>query len=82
MNDPLFETIREILLQYIEVDEACVTEEARLQEDLFLNSLDYIYILMDLEEKLDIQFSDEDVGSMRTVKDIEAGMKRAMDAAG
>ena len=67
----MFETIREILLRYIETEGVSITEDTRLQEDLFLNSLDFIYIIMDLEERHGVAFSDEEIGSMRTVGDLQ-----------
>jgi len=67
----MFETIREILLRYIETEGVSITEDTRLQEDLFLNSLDFIYIIMDLEERYGVAFSDEEIGSMRTVGDLQ-----------
>ena len=67
----MFETIREILLRYIETEGVSITEDTRLQEDLFLNSLDFIYIIMDLEVQCGVTFSDEEIGSMRTVGDLQ-----------
>ncbi len=67
----MFETIREILLRYIETEGVSITEDTRLQEDLFLNSLDFIYIIMDLEVQCGVAFSDEEIGSMRTVGDLQ-----------
>ncbi len=74
----MFESIRRVLLRYIEVGDVFITEDTRLQEDLCLNSLDYIYILMDLEDAYDFTFSEEDVGHMRTVGDIERAMEKEM----
>ena len=67
----MFEKIREILLRYIETEGVSITEDTRLQEDLFLNSLDFIYIIMDLEVQCGVTFSDEEIGSMRTVGDLQ-----------
>ena len=67
----MFETIKDILKQYTEADESAITEEANLQNDLALNSLDLMNIIVEFEEQFGIQIADEDVGNLVTVKDIE-----------
>ena len=76
----MFETIKSILMEYIEVEEVYITEESRLQEDLFLNSLDYIYIIMDLEKRYNIVFPDEAIGNMRTVRDILKNLEQMLSS--
>ncbi|MBQ6361855.1 MAG: acyl carrier protein [Lachnospiraceae bacterium] len=66
----MIEKVREILKQYTEVDKDCITEEANLQNDLGLNSLDVINIIVDFEDAYNISIPDEEVRNMLTVKDI------------
>ena len=47
-----------------------VTEDMHLENDLMADSLDRVEIAMDLEERLDIEISDEDGERCSTVKHV------------
>lgn len=66
----MLEKIKEILKQYTEVDEELITEDAELQADLDLNSLDVMNIVVEFEDAFDIEIPDEDVSRFLVVKDI------------
>lgn len=66
----MLEKIKEILKQYTEVDEELITEDAELQADLDLNSLDVMNIVVEFEDVFDIEIPDEDVSRFLVVKDI------------
>lgn len=67
----MLETIKEILIQYTEVEKSLITEDSNLQNDLELNSFDVMNIVVDFEDTFDIEIPDEDVSGLVTVKDIE-----------
>lgn len=46
-----------------------VTLESNLK-DLGLDSLDVVELLMDLEEEFDVEFENEEMVSLKTVKDV------------
>ena len=67
--------VKEILLQYAEVDESMITGEADLQNDLGLNSFDLMSIVVEFEDQFGIQINDEDIANLATVQDIEDTLK-------
>jgi acyl carrier protein len=67
----MLEAIKEILIQYTEVEKSLITEDSNLQNDLELNSFDVMNIVVDFEDTFGIEIPDEDVSGLVTVKDIE-----------
>ncbi len=67
----MLEAIKEILIQYTEVEKSLITEDSNLQNDLELNSFDVMNIVVDFEDTFDIEIPDEDVSGLVTVKNIE-----------
>ena len=57
----MLEAIKEILIQYTEVEKSLITEDSNLQNDLELNSFDVMNIVVDFEDTFDIEIPDEDV---------------------
>ncbi len=66
----VFEKIREILCQQLDVEEDAVTMESSIMEDLNADSLDVVDLLMTMEDEFDIEVPDEDVEKMKTVGDL------------
>ena len=46
------------------------TPDKNLKDDLKINSARVVDIVLDLEEKFDIEISDEEIEKMKTIKDI------------
>ncbi len=65
-----FEKVKETIVATVNCDEEKVVLEAKLKEDLGLDSLDAVELNMALEEAFDISISDEDLMKFVTVKDI------------
>ncbi|HIZ17080.1 MAG TPA: acyl carrier protein [Firmicutes bacterium] len=66
----VFEKIREILCQQLDIEEDAVTMESSIMEDLNADSLDVVDLLMTMEDEFDIEVPDEDVEKMKTVGDL------------
>ena len=66
----VFEEVKEIIVKYIKIDEDKITLESSLNEDLDADSIDIADVVMDIEEKYDIEFSDEDAEGLKTIKDL------------
>ena len=66
----VFEKVKEILCDQLDVDAKDVTMEASITEDLGADSLDIVDLVMSLEEDIDIEVPDEEVESIKTVGDI------------
>ena len=52
------------------IDESKITLDAKLKEDLELDSLDSVELIMSAEEEFGIEIPDEDVMNFKTVNDI------------
>lgn len=66
----MFEKIKEIIVEQLNVDPAQVTEEASFKEDLEADSLDLFELVMALEEEYNVEIPSEDLEKIATVKDI------------
>ena len=66
----VFEKVREILMDQLDVEEDAVTMEASITDDLGADSLDVVDLVMTLEDEFDMEIPDEDVEDVRTVGDI------------
>ncbi len=66
----VFEKIRAIICDQLELDEDVVTLDSVLLEDLGADSIDLADLVMTLEDEFDLEISDEELESIRTVADI------------
>ena len=65
-----FDEIKGQIVDFLGVDEAKITSEAKLKEDLGIDSLDAVELAMAIEEAFDIKIDDEDLKKLITVQDI------------
>ncbi|QQW80917.1 acyl carrier protein [Helicobacter pylori] len=65
----LFETIRAVIAEQLEIDVSQVTPEAKFVKDLGADSLDIVELIMALEEKFGIEISDEQAEKIVNVGD-------------
>ena len=65
----LFNEIREIMSKQLYVDELGIKPESKIIDDLGADSLDLTELFFILEEKFDIEISDEDAKIILTVSD-------------
>lgn len=68
----MFEKVRAIIANELNIDESKVTLESSLSEDLGADSLDAVELIMALEDEFGVTVSDDDAQSIRTVGDIVA----------
>ena len=66
----MFEKIREIICDQLELEEDVVTMDAVLLEDLGADSIDLADLVMTFEDEFDLEISDEDLENIKTVGDI------------
>ena len=74
----IFDKVKEIVVDQLDVDEADVTLAADIKEDLDADSLDVFEIMNELEDDLDIKLeADENV---KTIQDVVNYVKKEVDA--
>ncbi|MBR5190567.1 MAG: acyl carrier protein [Clostridia bacterium] len=66
----VFEKVREIICDQLELEEDVVTMDAILLEDLGADSIDLADLVMTFEDEFDLEISDEALESIKTVADI------------
>ena len=66
----VFDKLKEIIMDQLDVEEDEVTMDANSQEDLDADSLDMVDLVMSVEEEFDLKIEDEDVEKIKTVGDI------------
>jgi acyl carrier protein len=67
----VFETLKHTLVEQFELDPAKITPEARLNEDLDLDSIDAVDMMIKLQELTGCKVSPEDFKGVRTVGDVQ-----------
>jgi acyl carrier protein len=65
----LFDDVKEVVVEQLNVNPDEVKEESKFVEDLGADSLDVVELVMALEEKFDIEIPDEDAEKIATVTD-------------
>ena len=66
----VFDKVKEIIADQLDVDADSVVADANIQDDLGADSLDVVDLEMSLEEEYDIEIPDEAVANIKTVGDI------------
>lgn len=66
----VFDKIKQILVDQLDLDEDVVTLDASIAEDLGADSLDMADIVMSIEEEFDIEVPDDQLANIKTVGDI------------
>lgn len=66
----VFEKVKSIIIEQLDVEEDKVTMDAVIQDDLGADSLDIVDLVMSFEEEFDIEIPDDQVENIKTVGDI------------
>lgn len=66
----VFEKLKSILSEQLDIDENSITPDSLLVEDLGADSLDAIDIVMSVEDEFKIEVPDEIIEKIETVGDI------------
>ena len=66
----MFEKVKKLLVEELNVDESKITPEAELPTDLNVNSLELADLILLCEEKFGLVIDDEDLHTFITVGDI------------
>ncbi|PLV59363.1 acyl carrier protein [Thermotoga sp. KOL6] len=69
-REEIFSKVKNIISEKLGVDEAQVTEEAKLIDDLGADSLDLVDLVMDFESEFGVKVDDADLEKISTVGDV------------
>lgn len=73
----MFETVKEIICEYVETDESVITPEASLRYDIGATSFDLMNIAVAIEERFSLRVPDSALLKIKTVGDIAALLEGA-----
>ena len=76
-KEEIFNTVKNITVDELDVDEYRVTMNARIKDDLDADSLDVFEIMNELEDKFEIEL-DADEG-IETISDVVDFVKKQLD---
>jgi acyl carrier protein len=68
-DDLLFDKIKKLIADKLEIDDSKVTLDASFRQDLGADSLDTYELVYAIEEELDIKIPDEEANKFETVRD-------------
>ena len=66
----VFEKIRAILCEQLDVEESAVTMESNIAEELGADSLDVVDLIMSIEDEFEIEVPDDQIEGIKTVGDV------------
>ena len=66
----VFDKVKKIIVDQLDVEEDKVTEAASITDDLGADALDVVDLVMSFEEEFDIEIPDDQVEKIKTVGDI------------
>ncbi len=69
-TEEVFEKVKDIIVEQLNVAENTVTLEASFIDDLGADSLDIVELIMALEEEFDMEIPDADAEKIVTVNDV------------
>ena len=66
----VFEKVSNILANQFDIDESEITMETNFIDELNADSLDYVDLIMSLEDEFSLEFSEDDADKFKTVGDV------------
>ncbi len=74
----VFEKVREILCDQLELDPEEITLDTNIIEDLGADSLDLVDFVMSLEDEFDQEIPDEDIEGIKTIGDVVSYIENSL----
>ena len=71
-NTKMFEKLVDIIVNYVEVQKEDIKPESRFMEDLGFTSFDFMSMLGEIEDELDVEIEQEKAADIRTVGEAAA----------
>lgn len=76
MERIMFEKLASLITNYVEVELSDIHPESRFMEDLGFTSFDFMTLLGELEEELDIEVNEQEAANIRTVQEAVEYLER------
>lgn len=66
----MYEKLKDLLVEELQIDAEDITPEAKLSTDLGINSIELADLIMLCEDKFEIEIKDEDIHNFVTIEDV------------
>lgn len=78
-QEEIFEILKSALVQLFEIDEAKITPQTRIYEDLQIDSIDAIDLIDHIKRKTGYRLMPEDFKNVKTLEDIVNAVAKKFD---
>ena len=78
-SEEIFEKVKKIIVDLLQVSEDAVTPEAHFIDDLGADSLDLVELIMGIEEEFNIEIPDGEAEKVVTVGDVVEYIKENVE---
>ncbi|MDE6219586.1 MAG: acyl carrier protein [Lachnospiraceae bacterium] len=65
----MFDKLTDLITNYVEVKKEDIKPESRFMEDLGFSSFDFMSMLGEIEDELDVEVNPEEAANIRTVQE-------------
>ncbi len=65
----MFDQLTEIICEYVETEREKILPESRFMEDLGFTSFDFMSMLGEIEDQLDVEIDEAEAANIRTVQE-------------
>ena len=65
----MFDQLTEIICEYVETEREKILPESRFMEDLGFTSFDFMGMLGEIEDQLDVEIDEAEAANIRTVQE-------------
>lgn len=65
----ILEKLKEIIVNYVEVESEAILPESRFMEDLGFTSFDFMSMLGEIEDTFDVEVEQKEAAEIRTVQE-------------
>ena len=74
----VFEKVRSLLANQLEIDEDRITMDTNIADDLGADSLDVVELVMSIENNFGIVITDENAANLTTVRQVVEFLEKSM----
>ncbi len=78
VTQDIYQTLKNTLVEQFDLDPAKITPQARLSEDLDLDSIDAVDMVLKLQEITGCKVSPDDFKEVRTVGDVQKVIEKLL----
>ncbi len=72
----MLETVIKVIAEQLSIEESKIAPQSSLVDDLKADSLDVAALMLELEERYNVEIPDEELGNLVTVGDIAAYLEK------